>query len=188
MLAIALTAAAGGARADAHDRCGAWDWRPVSGTLSPGERCGVVVLTGDARGAGASTGRAVYDADVAGRGRHTLTIQRLTADGGSIQIEFPGGWLLLGDGKVGLYTSESQWAADGGYQPLPASLAQRRLAERTRVELQLDDADVTARVEGVLVGRWHVGHLPARGSLAVWITAPAGQRPRLRISDWALTR
>jgi hypothetical protein len=186
LLLVTLASLAGARReaaADEHDRCG-MAWTPMRGTVSPGTRCGVMILTADAaaaRGGSGSTGRAQWDGTTAGARSFALTVQRLTGERGTVQIELPGAYLLLADGQVGLYTSEPAWSVQG-WRPWPGAPA-RRLTEPVRVEAVIDGAWLTARLDGGVAGRWRIGLVPG-GAFAVWVTGPRGARPRVRVSDW----
>lgn len=188
-IALGLAAAfgAGPAAGEPRERCGL-AWEALQGSVSPGGRCNAVVVSGVATDLpGGGRARARYLGPVAGRGTIAVTVQRLTGDGGSVQVEVPGGFLVLADGMVGFYTSEAAWAADG-FRPLPPPLAGARLIEPRRVELDLGRWTVTARIDGTEVGRWTVATTPERGDLAVWVTARQGHRPRVRVSDWRVPR
>ncbi|HVK78310.1 MAG TPA: hypothetical protein VM734_33625 [Kofleriaceae bacterium] len=185
LLVAAAVAGVATARAEPRPRvgvCRPWAWRAVMGTVSAADGCAAMVLTTDASGSDRATGRAIYQAAVPATGRIALTVQRLTGDAGSVQIEVAGAWLILGDGRAGVYTSEAQWA-ETGLRPYPPALAGRRLIDPSRVELDLAPREVTVRIDGVAIGRWP---LPARmkaGTFSVWIHGPRGTRSRLRVSD-----
>lgn len=194
ILALAIGIAAIGAAAAAADPtpaastprpCRPQAWTAARGTVSAGRACQVAVLTTDAGSDDRAAGRMQYRAGGAGAGRYAVTVQRLSADPGSIQIEFPGGWLVLGDGQAGVYTSEAQWATHG-YRGLPAPLDRRPLTEPSRIELVVTARDVSVRIEGVAIGRWPLPDHAAVGSFAVWINGARGARARVRVSDWVV--
>ncbi len=157
-------------------------WVAVAGTVSDGRDCRAAVLTADGSGA---TGRTTYGAAVAGSGRFAITLQRLTPDRGSLQLEFPGGYLLLIDGHVGVYTSEAQWAATG-YRALPAPLADARQHAPHRLVLDVGARAVAVQIDDVEVGSWTIPAHAATGMFGVLVAGARGTRSRVRVSDWAL--
>lgn len=157
-------------------------WVAVAGTVSDGRDCRAAVLTADGTGA---TGRTTYGAPVAGTGRFAITLQRLTPDRGSLQLEFPGGYVLLIDGHVGVYTSEAQWA-DAGYRPLPAPLTGAPQHAAHRLELDVAARSIAVRVDGVAIGAWALPAHAATGMFGVLVAGARGTRSRVRISDWEL--
>ena len=183
-VALALVIA-GGARTAAAAPCNQTAWMPSSGTRSAGSACQVVILTTDASNAGGAVGRMTYAAGVAGTGRYAITVQRLTAPQGSIQLNFPGGWLVLGDGQAGVYTSEAQWAAEG-YRRFPAALAARPATEPRRIELDVGARRVVVRIDGLELGQWAIPAHPKIGQFSAVLNGPRGVRARVRISAWVL--
>ncbi len=162
--------------------CRPWAWSASTGSVSAGRACQVAILTTDASGGDGAAGRMQLRAGVAGVGRFTVTVQRLTADPGTIQLEFPGGWLVLGADQVGVYTSEAQWATDG-YRPLPASVRHPPTAA-TRIELAVSATQVAVGIDGADLGAWPLPRHGAVGEFAVVLRATTGRRARVRVSDW----
>lgn len=182
ILVSAVTALAAVAAPAAAGPCTVGSWVAVAGTVSDGRDCRAAVLTADGTGA---TGRTTYGAPVSGTGRFAITLQRLTPDRGSLQLEFPGGYVLLIDGHVGVYTSEAQWA-DTGYRPLPAPLTGAPQHAAHRLEVDVGARTIAVRVDGVAVGVWAIPAHAATGMFGVLVAGARGTRSRVRISDWAL--
>ncbi|MCA9674600.1 MAG: hypothetical protein H6708_21755 [Kofleriaceae bacterium] len=181
---VALLGLAAVGRPVQADGC-QFDWYTSAGTVSPGAVCRAVVLTTDAAGADHAEGSAVFASEVAGRGTLAVTLRALSPWAGPLQIQFPGGWVLLRDDAIGLYTSEAQWGSRG-WQPLPSGVEARRLVDERRLELDLrGDGVVVVRLAGVEAARWSLD-TPARGVFAVWLHGPRGRRARVAISDWSL--
>ena len=163
-------------------------WTEVAGTIAPGARCGTVVLTTDGAGSQHAVARAGLVGTATGDLRFEVTLRRLTADAGPIHVAFPGGYLLLRDGEVGMYTTEAQWSKVG-WQPMPDALAGLRLTDQIDLVLELAGDDVTAWIGDVELGRWVIPDRPsASGSIVVWLFGPRGTRSRALLRDPVLTR
>jgi hypothetical protein len=162
-------------------------WSEIAGTISPGARCGSAVLTTDGATAQHSVARAGLVGTFAGDVRFTVTLRRLSADAGPIHVAFPGGYLMLRDGEVGLYVTEAQWSKVG-WQPLPDALAALRLSDSIDLSLELRGDVVTAHIGEVELGRWEIVDRPrAGGSIVVWLFGPRGTRSRALLRDPVLT-
>ena len=185
VVAVLLVAARDAVAEPVPRPCRPWAWTASRGTVSAGRACLVAILTTDASGGDGAPGRMQLRAGVRGLGRFAVTVQRLTADPGTIQIEFPGGWLVVGDGQLGVYTSEAQWATDG-YRPMAAAADRRSLTTPVQIELVVTAGQVAVRADHADVGVWALPPHAAVGEFAVALRAATGRRARVRVSDWVV--
>ena len=184
-LFLALLIGLGAPRELRAERCEPLGWRAIAGTVSEGARCGSVVITTDAAGA-RPVGRASVIGEVDGDGSFVVTVQALTAGAGPVHVELGGVYVMVRDGQIGFYESEAQWSL-AGWQPMPAPLDQRRLADGVTIAVERRGAELIAVVDGVEAGRWRATAAARRANPAVWVYGPRGGRARLAVRDAAIT-
>jgi hypothetical protein len=158
-------------------------WLVRTGTLAPGARCGRVVVTTEVRARDAATARVELETlaragDVALR----LTVQALSADRVSLELQIPGGYIKLRDGEFGVFTSEDQWALRG-WQPWPGRLAGRRLTDGISLDLSIHGEKLVLALDGVAAGSFDLVNRPPKQVLALGVQAPRGRRARVLVSD-----
>lgn len=163
------------------DRCAHLPWRALQGHVAPGRSCGRVMLTTDID---LGKARMQWEVTIPRETRVAVTVQRLDARSGPVQIEIAGGWLLLDHQRFGWYSSESQWTAEG-WREMPAQLAKRSPLSPMRIEIEVKADTVRARLDGQVLGQWKLGQRADRTAFAVWTSAPRGARSRLLVTDWS---
>jgi hypothetical protein len=115
------------------------------GTLSPAAHCGEWIAV--ARDANASVAVAQLGAEF----DLSLRWQQLDGHDATLQLRVPGGYLLVRDGQIGLYTSEAEWA-ERGFVPLP----HRRTTTAMTVRVRGHGDRIEAWIDGATAGTWTV--------------------------------
>jgi hypothetical protein len=175
LLAVLLVIAPATAAAE---RCaGEIAWIAETGTVSPGARCGTVVLTTDGRGGAASTARARL-AGSYGDVTWSLRARRLGGDESLVELAFSHGYVMLKDGQFGVYLTEAQWQASG-WQARPTL----SLDDGVTIAVALAGDQLSVTLDGEAVGTWTVDKRSAAGVLAVWVRGPRGVRTHVKVSD-----
>lgn len=183
---LVLAAHAATAHAMPASRCQGDAWRAAAGSLSPGAACGRFVISTELRARGGSIARLEHRT-LAGTGDVLLavTVRALTADDVILELQLPGGYLLVKDGALGIYTSEAEWAAQG-WRPFPAALAGHRLGDGLAISLAIHGTSLTVTLDGIAVGTFPLAKRPTSQVITLAVTGDAARRARVLVSETSL--
>jgi hypothetical protein len=148
-----------------------------SGSLSAGARCGEHIIATTATGPDRAVAAVTIKRHVKDDFDLSLKWRALTAQPVTLQILVPGGYLLVKDGGIGLYTTEAAWS-EHGFTPV----AHMRVTDVMPLHVRQRGVVLTAAIGETVVGTWQ---LPARppGDLQVGVVGPANEHSRIWIAD-----
>jgi hypothetical protein len=163
------------------DACPQTNYVPRVGTLSHAASCGEWIATSDP----AEIDQSIAAIRIRDRTPPEFTVavrlQQLTPEPATIELQIPGGYLVLKEGGIGLYTTEAAWA-EHGIEPLP----RRRLTDAMTVRVRGHGDVIEAWIDGTLAGKWTLRTRPVT-DMEVAIVGPGGRRARLWFTEVADT-
>jgi hypothetical protein len=175
---LATAVVLGGATPASADACHATaTWVVGIGSMSPGARCGDVVLTTDLASGDRSRVRVAIDHD---RLREEIGVrwQALTGGGSTLEVQIGSIYVLVRDGELGVYFSEAQWGASG-YSPV----AGLDSLKPSRLGIVLDDRIVTVSIDDHPAGTWTLPTRIVGGEIAIGFVGPRERQVRALIGE-----
>ena len=152
-----------------------------AGSLSPGPRCNGFIVATSPTGPDRATGTVTIKRDVSGDFDVALSWRALTAQPVTLELYVPGGYLLMRDGGIGLYTSEAAWA-QRGYSPIAAL----HITSVVDLRIRVRGGVLTASIGDAVVGTWKLPAQPV-GNLEVGLVGPSGERSRMWFGGVSVT-